>query len=317
MEKQKRSRLGGIATVLVVVTLVGCATSDRPATGVGRNAFAPMPLTAAHEAVAVIYRKPDAAATPAVIYVNDQIVGGLGSGSYVQATVCPGDKVGVAPVVAGRAQPPSNQTLNVVGGGTAYLLVDQTPAGEMAAKLVDPGKARQELSGEWRQSYLVSRYQASCAPVKVASPPPPPPPPVPPPVVLERVQLQTDALFAFGRSNIEDIQSGGRQALEDLARRIREKGVRVDRLRIVGHADRLGNPLANQQLSLARALTVQQYLQQNGLKLAMDTQGRGSDEPVTRDCKGARATPQLVACLQPDRRVDVELLGQSERTVAR
>lgn len=312
MKQQKTPRLGGIATVLAVVMLAGCASSSRPVIEGGRSAVAPMPLTAAHEAVAVIYRKPDAAATPAVIYVNDQIVGSLRPGAYAQTTVCPGDKIGVAPAIEGRTQPPASQAIEVAGGGTAYLQVDQSSAGTLAAKMVEPGKARQELSGEWRQSYLVSRYQARCAPVKVAAPPPPPPP-----VVLERVQLQTDALFAFGRSNIEDIQPGGRQALEDLARRIQEKGVRVDRLRIVGHADRLGNPLANQQLSLARALTVQQYLQQNGLKLAMDTQGRGSDEPVTRDCKGTRATPQLVACLQPDRRVDVELLGQSERSAAR
>ena len=38
---------------------------------------------------------------------------------------------------------------------------------------------------------------------------------------------------------------------------------------------------------------------------------RGVDgaDPVTKpgDCKGNKATPQLIACLQPDRRVDVEV----------
>jgi OOP family OmpA-OmpF porin len=35
-------------------------------------------------------------------------------------------------------------------------------------------------------------------------------------------------------------------------------------------------------------------------------------EPVTApgDCKGTRASPALIACLQPDRRVDVEVHGE-------
>jgi OOP family OmpA-OmpF porin len=40
---------------------------------------------------------------------------------------------------------------------------------------------------------------------------------------------------------------------------------------------------------------------------------RGADgsDPVTQpgECKGQRRSPELIACLQPDRRVDVEVTG--------
>ena len=45
---------------------------------------------------------------------------------------------------------------------------------------------------------------------------------------------------------------------------------------------------------------------------------RGADgaDPVTRpdECKGQRRTPELIACLQPDRRVDVEVAGSRLQT---
>lgn len=312
--------MGGGAIMLVATLLVGCAGAGKPVISGNKEAVTPMAPATPQEAVAVIYRKADPSAVPALILVNDQVVGSLRPGAYTQARVCPGDRIGVVPATGKPGTVQAYQTVGATAGETVYLDVSQAAAGGLNANRVEPTKARQELSGEWTQSYLVSRYVPQCAPVKVAQPAPAPvvvAPPPPPPVVLERVQLQADALFVFGRSGLDDIHAGGRKALDDLARNIRDKGVKVERLRIVGHADRLGKSASNQQLSLARALTVQQYLQQGGLRIAMDTQGRGSAEPVTRDCKGSKASPQLVACLQPDRRVEVELLGQAERASTR
>ncbi|EGF32641.1 OmpA/MotB [Oxalobacteraceae bacterium IMCC9480] len=41
------------------------------------------------------------------------------------------------------------------------------------------------------------------------------------------------------------------------------------------------------------------------------TSGVDGAEPVTKtgDCVGTRITPALIACLQPDRRVEVEVSG--------
>jgi len=40
-------------------------------------------------------------------------------------------------------------------------------------------------------------------------------------------------------------------------------------------------------------------------------EGADGSNPVTKpdDCKGNRQTPALIACLQPDRRVEVEVNG--------
>ncbi|HYO28632.1 MAG TPA: OmpA family protein, partial [Azonexus sp.] len=40
------------------------------------------------------------------------------------------------------------------------------------------------------------------------------------------------------------------------------------------------------------------------------TEGKGEKQPVTGDkCKGNKATKELKACLQPDRRADIEIIG--------
>jgi len=40
------------------------------------------------------------------------------------------------------------------------------------------------------------------------------------------------------------------------------------------------------------------------------TEGKGKKQPVTGDkCKGTAKTKALIDCLQPDRRVDIEVIG--------
>ena len=65
----------------------------------------------------------------------------------------------------------------------------------------------------------------------------------------------------------------------------------------------------NNRLSQQRAATVGEFLRRAGLTMPMDIVGKGEQEPVTTACVGERATPALVACLQPDRRVSVDLIG--------
>jgi len=43
--------------------------------------------------------------------------------------------------------------------------------------------------------------------------------------------------------------------------------------------------------------------------------GMSESQPATKpdDCRGSKPTPKLIACLQPDRRVDVEVSGTDAR----
>src|SRR6185503_16503325 len=153
------------------------------------------------------------------------------------------------------------------------------------------------------------------APEPMRAPPPPPqvepaPPPPPPKIVIQNVDLSADTLFAFDEAAL---QPEGKSMLDGLAREIRT--VRYDNVVIVGHADRIGPPQYNQQLSERRANAVKEYLttEANVPAERISVDSKGSTEPVTRreDCKGL-AGEDAIACLAPDRRVTVEVTGTKE-----
>lgn len=143
------------------------------------------------------------------------------------------------------------------------------------------------------------------APVVAAAPVVAPPPA---PVVVTRVNLSADSLFDFDSATVKP---PGRVALDKLALDLR--GLRYDSIRVTGHTDRLGRADYNAGLSSRRAAAVTDYLVQTG-GVARDkvvAAGAGETVPVTvaANCRGASPTPALVACLQPDRRVEVEVQG--------
>jgi len=135
--------------------------------------------------------------------------------------------------------------------------------------------------------------------------------PAPAPIMQKRVTLSADALFAFDRSATNDMLPKGRAELDELARALHQQGVEVQSLQITGHADRLGSQAYNQELALRRASTVRDYLKTSGLRVPMHVGSSGAREPVTMNCKGTARTPELIACLQPDRRVVVDITGQA------
>ena len=155
------------------------------------------------------------------------------------------------------------------------------------------------------------------APAPIVTPPPPPPPPVmvqappappAPPPERRRVSFAAESLFGFDQS---DIKPEGRAALDKFATDTR--GTAFEMVIVQGHTDRLGTDRYNQALSQRRADAVKNYLVSSGGFDAakVNAVGKGETQPVTAtaDCKGSRPTPSLIACLQPDRRVDIEVTG--------
>ena len=136
------------------------------------------------------------------------------------------------------------------------------------------------------------------------------PEPMPVPTV-ERFDLSADALFRFDRGDEAGLLPDGKASLDDLAKRLDQVYAQVERIRLVGHTDRLGSEAYNQALSERRAWTVKQYLQARGITAPIQTEGRGEHESTgqTAACRGERATRALTRCLQPDRRVSVEVVG--------
>lgn len=123
-----------------------------------------------------------------------------------------------------------------------------------------------------------------------------------------RIVLGADGLFAFGRSGLNDLSPVGRDKLSALATEL--KGVRLSSVVVTGHTDRVGSTASNQALSEARAATVSAYLVQQGLNgQLVRANGAGESKPVVQ-CAGEHVTPALISCLQPNRRVDVEVTGE-------
>ena len=127
----------------------------------------------------------------------------------------------------------------------------------------------------------------------------------------ETYVLLTDALFRFDKSGREDMISGGLQRLADVAQRLKAyKSIQT--LTVMGHTDRLGSDDYNDKLSEARAKTVQSYLASLGVKSATAVaQGKGKRDPVSKDCSANASREQQIACLQPDRRVTIEVTGMA------
>jgi OOP family OmpA-OmpF porin len=140
-------------------------------------------------------------------------------------------------------------------------------------------------------------------PVAVIPPPPPPPPRVP-----TKVVFSADSLFDFDK---ESVKPAGKEALDKFAADLR--GTNFDVISVTGHTDRIGSNAYNMKLSTRRAEAVKTYLvEPAGIPAGkIVAKGTSGSDPVTKpgECKGDKATKKLIACLQPDRRVEVEVSG--------
>lgn len=128
--------------------------------------------------------------------------------------------------------------------------------------------------------------------------------------VTEIFDISADALFKFNGSSFNDLLPKGKQELMKLSQLIDQVYVNVHKIRLVGHTDRLGNDAYNYQLGLNRALTVQNYLIQLGIPGQLVTySSAGEKQSITNGCYEVKNNADLRNCLQPDRRVTVEVTG--------
>lgn len=79
-------------------------------------------------------------------------------------------------------------------------------------------------------------------------------------------------------------------------------------VKLVGYADFIGSAAYNEQLSKRRAEAVAAKLQQSGVDANKTSIGYMGESAPVANCTGRGA--ELISCLRPDRRVDVEITGQ-------
>ena len=87
-------------------------------------------------------------------------------------------------------------------------------------------------------------------------------------------------------------------------------------VRVPDHTDRIGSAAYNKKLSEARATTVKDYLQSKGVDQKLifwEGKGFANPVPVTKFCDNKMSRKQLIECLAPNRRVDIEAVGQKPK----
>ena len=131
------------------------------------------------------------------------------------------------------------------------------------------------------------------------------------PVVYEEtvIELSADALFRFDKSGINDLLPKGKAELDNVISQLKNNYVTIKQIDITGHTDRLGSEQYNYKLGMQRAETIRDYLRSNGIQSTMNVSSQGESQPVTTTCTDTSDKEALRACLQPDRRVTLNLIG--------
>ena len=142
------------------------------------------------------------------------------------------------------------------------------------------------------------------APAKQGLPVPPPASKAAPAPKPEKVTTASTVNFDFDRYVI---RPDARSKLDDMVGKLRN--VTLEVVIAVGHADRLGGDAYNMKLSVRRADSVKAYLVSKGVAASrVYTEGKGERQPV-KECKGDGKTKALIACLEPNRRAEIEAVG--------
>lgn len=188
------------------------------------------------------------------------------------------------------------------------LSCGQRSVAEAEVHLVWAGHEKLESGWAQAQTYARSAEELlrearksidACTPPAVA--------PIPPPV-LEKITLSSDAMFEFGSSKLEPSYLWRLNRLADSIK----KETSLEVVDLIGHTDRLrsdGRQERNQILSEQRAESVRQYLIGRDIPAdKINASGAGSSQPLVQ-CSPKLSKAKQIACLRPNRRVEIILRG--------
>ena len=135
-----------------------------------------------------------------------------------------------------------------------------------------------------------------------------------PEIVTKKFAFSSDVLFDFNKSSLK---AGGSQALDGMQSEVAQSGLSSPNYNVAGYTDRIGSDAYNQKLSEKRAETVANYLVSKGVaQTSVTAVGYGKANPVTgSNCDTVKGRKALIACLAPDRRVEVAVQGAKSVTM--
>jgi len=274
--------------------------------------FTPPPGTAANQTRVLVYRTSDSTALAGAtgVFINGQYHTSLVPGGYSQLCMEPGSaEIGARQFKVGRTAKDNYDALTATrlqAAQTHYFAVYED-AGRPVLKPVPAAQAVKELASSRLQMHTISRVTQArtCVTASQAEPAVAMVPAMP-----QQFSLSGDALFAFGKSDKAGLTQEGLNTLDQLIARIRNDYTHINHIHVIGHADPLGSPAANERLSAERANTVRRHIESvSQISARVTSEGRGSRQPVVKTC-GKAVTASAIACNQPNRRVLVEVVGQ-------
>ncbi|UOO88315.1 OmpA family protein [Vitreoscilla massiliensis] len=124
----------------------------------------------------------------------------------------------------------------------------------------------------------------------------------------QKFTLNTDALFEFNKAGLKDLSVKGQEELDIFIKQLHELK-ELNTIIILGHTDFLGSEVYNLLLSQERANSIKHYLIIKGVHPdKIKAIGIGEQQPV-KQCSPSLERNKLIACLQPNRRVEIEVNG--------
>lgn len=206
----------------------------------------------------------------------------------------------VAPSILGMSIASAHEPL---GNNHAYVI-------DGSGKVVRDGSGNCVRTGSWTEEHLIPECGG---PVAAAPEPAPEPSPEPQPPRIATQSLSADALFDFDKATLKP---AGKAKLDDLASQM-NAAPEVEVILATGYTDRIGSEAYNLRLSERRVESVKSYMVSKGVDAnRIDTSAKGEADPVEScsDIGGRenRNNKALIECLQPNRRVEVEVTVQRE-----
>lgn len=159
---------------------------------------------------------------------------------------------------------------------------------------------------------LVKKPESKIAEAAPAAAPVPAPAVGPEKAAFAPITLQAETLFDFDKSVIH--ADGKKKLDEDVVSKMKQNP-QVEVILVTGYTDRIGTNSYNQKLSQRRADAVKAYLVEQGVETKrIETDAKGESDPVI-SCDNVKGkvsgkNKKLVECLQPNRRVMVEVKVQ-------
>ena len=255
------------------------------------ESMAPLDL-ASSQVRLVLFRPVDDASPeqPAGVFINGRLLSSLLPGGFVDAVVCRDSWRIEARTTDGVSTPVQRR------GADPEWFVRATVRQDVPH--LQPISATEFLAqadGLRRQAHVVSRL----APVGDCS------------RGETRYTLASELLFQFGKHGIESLLKSGEFEIVKLARKIREEHASIDQVEVVGHSDPMGGRALNLELSTSRAQTVAQVMLGAGLPAdKLKAVGVADDQLIVPGCEAKKLPrPELLACNQPNRRVEVVVKG--------